>query len=127
MLTTPPGRSLVKKTGKRPPVIGGYDPEGTATTVFPAAISGNTIVKNPSSGYSEGQTTPTVPTASFIAIETFRIGGLCTDPSNLSAHPAYENNRSTLRCTSSAACFFPPPDASLPAISSLRCDKFSAM
>ena len=78
-------------------------------------------------GISVGQIRPTVPTASFIAIETLRIGGLCTAPSNLSAQPAYENSRSTLRCTSSAACFFPTAAASLAFTSSLRCERFSAM
>ena len=38
--------------------------------------------------------TPTVPMGSFIAMAIFRNGGLCTAPSNLSAHAAYEKMRS---------------------------------
>ena len=35
-----------------------------------------------------GQITPTVPMGSFIAMAMLRNGGLCTAPSNLSAHAA---------------------------------------
>ena len=42
----------------------------------------------PSSGHSSGHATPITPIGSFIAIETPRIGTLCTAPSYLSAHAA---------------------------------------
>jgi len=40
---------------------------------FPESTNGSTRVKNPSRGIPAGSLTPTVPTASFIAIETLRI------------------------------------------------------
>ena len=52
------------------------------------AIAGMTVDKNPSRGISRGQMMPTVPIASFMAMETLRSGGLWTAPSNLSAHAA---------------------------------------
>ena len=61
---------------------------------------------------------PTVPMASFIAIAIVRDGGLCTAPSNLSAHAAYEKMRSMLAATSFAACFSPTLVASRRPISS---------
>src|SRR3977135_21996 len=107
MLMTPPGTSLVSKTWYRSPAIRGYAAEGTATTQLPAATKGSTIDRKPNSGADSGQTTPTVPSASFIAREMFLNGGEGTVPSYLSAHASDENNRSTLSFNSLDACLLP--------------------
>src|SRR5712691_11716548 len=61
-------------------------------TVFPADMAGITRERNPSSGASAGQITPTVPTGSFMASATLRNGGLCTAPSDGAVHnPPFRN------------------------------------
>jgi len=127
MLTTSSRQIAGFKNLVKVSVISGYDSEGTTTTVFPEAISGRTIVKNRAVD-SEGQTTPTAPTASFIAIETFRIGGLCTDPSNLSAPPRIGKQPLHAPLHFFGSLFLAhgrrQPFRQFPG---LRCDKFSAM
>ncbi len=56
--------------------------------VFPAARTGMTSDMKPSSGCAGGQTMPTVPIGSFMAMAMLRNGGLWTAPSYLSAHAA---------------------------------------
>ena len=125
MFTTPPGRSVVSTPGKlRPTSAEIRASQGIATTVFPMAMAGITSDTNPSSGISWvcGDTIPTVPIASSIASATFRNGGLCTAPSDLSAHAAYEKMRSIPRCTSTGSSF-PSHNAGEPvAHSCARCE-----
>src|SRR5207253_2910169 len=102
------------KTWYKSPTMSGKVSDGTTTAVLPAASTGNTRDRNPKSGASFGQITPTVPIGSsiamnepigtvgvicgasfgqitptvpigsFIAMAIVRNGGLCTVPSNLS-------------------------------------------
>jgi len=111
-------RSLVQKLVKVSRDQRILIPKATATTVFPrqsvaAAIVKKTEQRSSAIPKADHSTVPHLFN-SFIAIETLRIGGVCTGPVKLSAPPHRKTGPLHLRCTSSAACFSSPPPTAQP-------------
>src|SRR5690606_20043806 len=96
-LTTPPGRSEVASTSASVIAGSGAGSDATTTAVFPATITGATTDTSASSGGS-GATTATTPVGS--GVEKLKNGpdtGFAAPATavSLSAHPAYQTQRST--------------------------------
>src|SRR3954469_21099008 len=122
MLTTPPGRSEVASTSPSVMAGSGDGSAATSTAVLPVTITGASTDTRPSNGPS-GATTPMTPVGS--GVEKLKNGpetGLA-DPvtcATLSAHPAYQTQRSTAASTSARAAVLLRPAART---SSVNCSR----
>src|SRR5262245_53444508 len=103
---TPPGRSDVASTSAR--VIAGRGRSSLASTtqVFPPTMTGATTETSPSRDEDEGATTPTTPVGSgVVRLKNGPATGFA-DPRTcaiLSAHPAYQTQRSIAASTTARA------------------------
>src|SRR5581483_5534336 len=103
MLTTPPGTSLVASASASSIAASGCVSDASATTALPPTSAGATRETSPSSGGSSGATTPTTPVGSGTVKLKYGPATGFAEPStcaSLSAQPAYQTSRSTVRSTS---------------------------
>src|SRR5213592_2968664 len=105
MLTTPPGTSAVASASESSIAASGLVSDATTTAVLPPTITGASRETSPSSAGSSGARTPTTPVGSGIVKLKYGAATGFAPPStcgSLSAQPAYQTQRSTLRSTSAS-------------------------
>src|SRR5919199_555857 len=104
--TTPPGTSDVARTSVSVTAGSGRDSDARTTTVLPATSGGASRDTRPRSDDDSGATIPTTPVGSGIVKLKYGAATGLDDPSTwaiLSAHPAYQTQRSIARSTASRA------------------------
>src|SRR3954471_3422128 len=102
--TAPPGTSDVASASASSIAASGLVSEATAITAFPPVSAGSTRDTRPSNGGSSGASTATTPVGSGTVKLSYAPPTGFDEPStgaSLSAQPAYQTMRSTLRSTSS--------------------------
>src|SRR5215211_5017223 len=104
MLTTPPGTSAVAIASASSIDASGSGSDASTIAVFPPTITGARRATIPSSAGPSGASTPTTPVGSGTVKLKYGAATGFADPNTcayLSAHPAYQTQRSIAASTSS--------------------------
>ena len=112
---TPPGTSLVASASLRVTAGSGRASDARATTVLPDTMIGASRDTRASSGASSGAMSPTTPVGSGTVKLKYGPATALAPPStdgSLSAHPAYQTQRSIEASTSPSGSSTPPAASS---------------